>query len=211
MKIISLKTDSSGLGRIELSDGSLFSFKSCYLPSEVANKHINHEPADGCEISAFEEEAFRFASACLRAEKTALRLIARAEQNKNGIRRKLDKRGHSSSCVSAVIEHLSELSLLDDNRFARLWLESRLRLPRSPRRLLIALHSRGIDRDDADAAIKSVLDEETEFSLLLRFVKKYSGKKAAKNEDTSNNRSLKFLLKNEGFSYSVIEKFFLEK
>jgi regulatory protein len=141
----------------------------------------------------------------LRAEKTALRLIARAEQCTGGLTRKLERRGFDSACIGEIISKLTELKLLDDNRFARLWLESRLRLPRSPRRLLSSLCSRGIDHDDAQAALKNILDEDTESALLTRFAKKYSRKTGG------DPRSLKYLLKNEGFSVAAIKRFFGEE
>jgi len=217
MVIISLKTEAAGvlpekIGRVELSDGSLFSFRNCYLPQEVINTFLTNndtnknEKTEGLEITAIEEAAFRHASACLRTEKNALRLIARAEQCEAGLSRKLEKRGHSAACVKAVIERLCSLQLLDDARFARLWIESRLSLPRSPRRLLIALCSRGISREDAEAALKNILDDEAEFSLLLRFTKKIARKK--KKIDESDNRPFKYLLKNEGFSRTAIQRFF---
>jgi len=141
----------------------------------------------------------------LRAEKTALRLIARAEQSVGGLTRKLEKRGFDSVCIGEIISKLTELKLLDDNRFSRLWLESRLRLPRSPRRLLSSLCAKGIDHDDAEKALKNVLDDETELALLARFAKKYSRK--AKGDP----RALKYLLKNEGFSTTAIKRFFGEE
>jgi len=141
----------------------------------------------------------------LRAEKTALRLIARAEQCTGGLTRKLERRGFDSACVSEVVSKLTELKLLDDNRFSRLWLESRLHLPRSPRRLLSSLCARGIAHDEAQTALKNALDEETELLLLARFAKKYSRK--AKGDP----RSLKYLLKNEGFSTTAIKRFFGEE
>jgi regulatory protein len=164
------------------------------LPEEA-----NHDVEEGSEISAEEEAGFRFASACLRAEKAALRLIARAEQTSFGLTRKLVKRGYEAACVSAVLSRLIELELVDDGRFARLWLESRLRLARSPRRLLSALAGRGISHEAAEDALKTVFDEETELALLSRFVKKYSRK--------MEGRSLKYLLKSEGFSPQVIQQY----
>ena len=212
MTIISLKTEAKGeLNRIELSDGSLFSYRISYLPPEMLNTQIiNPDTAGGMEINAAEEAAFRLASACLRAEKAALRLIARAEQCTPGLVRKLKKRGHESACINAVISRLTELKLLDDRRFAQLWLESRLRLARSPRRLLSSLCSRGIDRDDGESALKAALDEDTEHALLIRFVKRHS-RKAAGNDNGAVTRSLKYLLKNEGFSSAAIQKFFDEE
>jgi len=206
MIIISLKSEAKDeLFRIALSDGSLFSFRNCYLPPELQNTH-NFDPAsaEGKEITAAEEAAFRGASACLRAEKAALRLIARAEQCTSGLARKLEKRGYERTCVNAVISRLSSLRLLDDSRYACLWLESRLRFARSPRRLLISLCAHGIDRGDAQAAMKKVLDEEAENSMIARFVKTYERKEGG-GENAA--RSLKHLLKSEGFSQAAILRF----
>jgi len=152
-----------------------------------------------------EDAAFRFASECQRAEKAALRLIARAEQCSLGLARKLEKRKFSAECVNTVISRLIDLKLVDDSRFSRLWLESRIRFARSPRRLLVSLCGRGIDRDDAEAAIKTVLDEETEYTVLMRFVKKHIKKLSRKNE--KNSVSIKHLLRNEGFSQQAITRF----
>ena len=72
------------------------------------------------------------------------------------------------------------------------------------KQLLVSLHSKGLDFDDAKKALNKVLDEETEFSMLERFVKKISRKK---NSQTENARLLKITLKNEGFSIGVIRRF----
>jgi len=199
--------------RIELSDGSLFSFKPCYLPPVFVEESLYSPSADcGREINAAEEEALRFASACLRAEKRALQLIARAEQNVFGLSRKLGKRGHDQDCVRAVISWLCESGLLDDRRYARLWLESRIsRQATSPRRLLAALRSRSIDRHDAEAALKETLDDETERQLLERYVQKLRRKGAAyasANDAHDPVRALRYTLKSEGFSPLAIQCLF---
>lgn len=138
-----------------------------------------------------------------RAESTALQLVARAEQCTFGLARKLEKRGYDAACVGAVISRLIDLDLVNDQRFARLWLESRLRLARSPRRLLVSLCGRGIDRDTAETAIRTALDEETEWALMKRFVNKYSRKTVNKGA-----AALKYLLNSEGFSSQVIRRYF---
>ena len=209
LTVISLKSE-TGVSRIELSDGSLFSFKDCYL----SGPYIAGGYTAGREINAAEEEAFRFASACLRAEKRALQLIARAEQNVFGLSRKLEKRGHDPDCVRAVISWLCESGLLDDRRYARLWLESRIsRQASSPRRLLAALRSRSIDRHDAEAALKETLDDEAERQLLERYVQKLRRKRSSGSGAMSGSeapdpaaiRSLRYTLKSEGFSSPAIE------
>jgi len=202
MVIVSIRHESDeSLLRVELSDGSLFSFKTCYLP-------LVFNIADGVEINEVEENGLRFASACLRAEKTALRLIARAEQTCLGLARKLEKRGHDSACVRNVISQLCESALLDDRRYARLWLDARIsRQSSSPRRLIIALSARGIDRDDTAFALKEALDDEAEFLLLKRYAEKLQRKKKLDSDNHDDARSLKYLLKSEGFSSLAIQRF----
>jgi regulatory protein len=211
MKILSIKTGADAdLRRMELSDGSLFSFKINYLPPLYADESL-YTPgsAEGRAISPDEEEGFRFASACLRAEKAALQLIARAEQTVFNLSLKLEKRGHDSLCVRAVIGRLCELGLLDDNRYARLWLESRLARVTSPRRLLAALRARGIDRHDAEDALQHTLDAETEQRLLERYAQKIR-RKLGDDDSAAARRDLRRTLKGEGFSLAAIQIFFEE-
>jgi len=137
-----------------------------------------------------------------------LRLIARAEQCTKGLTSKLEKRGFSSGCISEVIIKLTEQNLLNDSRFAVFWLRSRLRFARTPRRLLASLCAKGISSDIIQAAIETVLDEDTEFAMLERFAKKNARKKNKKCENTI--QTLKHLFKSEGFSRAVIQRFLEE-
>jgi regulatory protein len=167
--------------------------------------------ADSPEISSSEKEDSPFVAACLRAEKTALHLIARAEQNVSGLSRKLEKRGHDSACIQTVIARLCEAGLLDDRRYARLWLGTRInQRAASPRRLFAALCSRGIDHDDAEAAIKETLDDETELRLLERYAHKLQFRRKGGEDDSpaAARRALRYTLKGEGFSSSAIQCFF---
>jgi len=53
------------------------------------------------------EETEETLSPSLRAEKIALRLIARAEQCTSGLVRKLERRGFDSACISEVVSKLT--------------------------------------------------------------------------------------------------------
>jgi regulatory protein len=198
MTIVAVKSGAGGdIRRIELSDGSLFSFKICYLSSSLFDDVFY---APGRELSPGEEEGFRFASSCLRGEKTALRLISRAEQTNAGLRRKLEKAGHSPLCVRAVLARLGELGIVDDSRYARLWLQSRLAYKsEGPRRLLAALRRRGISRREAEETLRSVLSPAAERALLEKFLKK---KRLSGGEPDIGNT-----LRGEGFSPSLIREY----
>jgi regulatory protein len=198
MTIVAIKSGTGAeIRRVELSDGSLFSFKICYLPV-VFFDDSRYTP--GREISPGEEEDFRFASSCLRAEKAALRLVSRAEQSGLGLRRKLGKAGYSPPCVQAVLARLGELGIVDDSRYARLWLQARLAgKAEGPRRLLAALRHRGIPRQDAEEALRAVLNPEAERALLEKFLKK---KRLSAAEPKAGG-----ILRGEGFSPSLIREY----
>ena len=133
----------------------------------------------------------------LKAEKAALRLIARAEQSSLGLTAKLESRGYDSAVAKTVVSGLLERNLLNDGRYAECWIRSRLGRAPSPQWLLASLGRKGIDRDSSEKALKRVLDPETEYALLLRYLEKIClpGSKRA-------------ILKHKGFSFEVLDRFF---
>jgi regulatory protein len=205
MTLVSLKSGTENgaeLVKIALSDGSSLSFKVCFLSK------IPESPAlweEGREISPAEEEDLRFATACYRAERVGLRLIARAEQSEMGLFRKLEYRGHSSAGVSAVISRFVSQGLVNDERYAERWVRARLvrrggKVP-TPRNLSAALRNRGISAAVAGEALKNCLDTETELALIRRYLNQHR---------PSFNFSPRSLLKFEGFSPAVISLYFDE-
>jgi regulatory protein len=200
--VVSLKTApprEEGIFEAEFSDGSRLLFSNEYLPEDIkANLD------DSKELSGKEEEALRFAASCYGAEKAALRLIARAEQSTLGVTAKLERRGYDSAVVKAVVSRLLEQNLLNDERFAKLWVHSRLSYgkARSPLWLRVSLGKKGIDRNLSVKAVESLIDPDTEYALLLKYLEK------AGISDGNNENLIKKQLKNEGFSYEVLDRYF---
>lgn len=151
-----------------------------------------------------EEEASRFVAVCNEVEKVALRLVERAEQNSLSLTAKLKKRGFESAAVKEVVSRLLDRDLLNDARYAELWLRSRLsgRKKLSPLWLLSSLAQKGIDKRSSQKALEKVLDPETEYSLLLNYIKK--------SDFSENGTSCirKAQLKKEGFSPDVLDKYY---
>jgi regulatory protein len=213
MRLLSLKpgdTRREGVFKAEFSGGVSLLLAADYLPEggaaaflETAAKKPATEYA-GLELVGSEEEAFRFAAACYKAEKTALRLIARAEQNSLGLAAKLKRRGHSAAAIKAVVSCLSGRNLLNDGRYAERWLRSRLPAVKalSPRLLLSSLAKRGIPRDASLEALKTTLDEEAEYALLLHYLEEVG------SSEHKRGVSLKARLRYEGFSLAVINRYF---
>ena len=212
MTLISFKAENSrpkGIFRLEFSDGPSLLLASRYL-SETTDPLLWEEAAinekntgNVRELTSYEEESFRFAAACYEAEKSALRLIARAEQNSPVLKAKLQRRGHNPAVVHAVISSLLDRNLLDDRRYAEQWIRSRLSSGKitSPFLLNASLGKKGISRISSREAMDTVLDKETEYALLLRYLR-------ARGRDIKNAISQKIQLKKEGFSADVINRYY---
>jgi SOS response regulatory protein OraA/RecX len=149
-----------------------------------------------------EEEAFPLDTDCIKAEKIALRLIARAEQSVAGLTAKLEKRGIDPSITRQVISSLQNRRLLDDTRYAECWIYAHLKTkkPLSPLWFLVSLEKRGVNREICLTAINKVLDEDTEYSLLIKFI-------GGMDILTKETVSLRTKLRHEGFSPEAINKF----
>jgi regulatory protein len=86
----------------------------------------------------------------------ALRFLEARPRSAAEVRRRLTGAGYREDLVDAAIERLGELGILDDEAFARAWVESRDRArPRGERALRSELARKGIDRQVRD----DVLDE----------------------------------------------------
>lgn len=71
------------------------------------------------------------------------------------VRRRLTGAGYRTELVEGAIERLSELGMLDDEAFARAWVESRDRTrPRGERAIREELRLKGIDRATIDLVLE---------------------------------------------------------
>lgn len=101
-----------------------------------------------------------------------------------------------------IINRLENMQLLDDEEYARMFVQSRIKnKPRGKFVLVSELMSKGVDREIA----KNITDEliEDEYDILKKtFYKKYKSYKL----DLSETKKLSYLQR-KGFSYDLIKKF----
>jgi regulatory protein len=91
-----------------------------------------------------------------RALELAYRYLNRREHTVAELRRHLMKHDVDEASAAAAIDKLTEQGYLDDNRFARLFAQDKRELERwGSERIRRALLARGIDRDLADATVRS--------------------------------------------------------
>ncbi len=98
-----------------------------------------------------------------------LRRLSSAPQTRVQLERDLAKRGADPDISRAVLDRFEEVGLVDDDAYARMWVESRHRSKALSRSMLRReLTERGIDREAADLAVGQI-DDETEWQRAREF------------------------------------------
>jgi regulatory protein len=92
----------------------------------------------------------------------ALNLLTARQYTARNLRRKLVQKGFSANDVDATIDRLIANGLLDDARYAAAFARGKLLGPgASKRRIRQQLYQRGIPNDVSDAAIATVIEDES--------------------------------------------------
>ena len=92
----------------------------------------------------------------------AARFLEARSRSVSEVRRRLTGAGYRAELVEGAIERMTELGMLDDDVFARSWVESRDRArPRGERAIRDELRLKGIDRSTVDL----VMEERREAAL----------------------------------------------
>ncbi len=140
----------------------------------------------------------------------ALNYLSYRPRSEHEVRRYLIRRKSPPELISRLIARLRENKLLDDEEFARYWVENRDTFsPRSGRALRSELRSKGIN-DETIAASVSGDDDESAYQAAQKKVRTL----AAADRDTFRRKLLSFLQR-RGFSYetarATVERAWREK
>jgi regulatory protein len=98
-----------------------------------------------------------------RALEHAYAYLNKRERTEAEVRRRLEQRGLDPQAIHAALDVLIDQGLLDDARFARLFVEDKRQLDQwGSERIRRTLIERGIERDVVEAALKDRGDSDTE-------------------------------------------------
>jgi SOS response regulatory protein OraA/RecX len=170
-RVISIEEGASGVAKAATAEGSLFVFRTCYLAPACSCCGIDEIP----ELSPDDELDETLMSVlidAMTAEYRAVYLLAKAEQYRRGLERKLlgnklSGKGLPAQAVDMALDHLEAEGLLSDRRYAETWMRQRVRRhPEGPRSLAAALAARGVARDASREALAAFFDEARRFGLL---------------------------------------------
>ena len=134
----------------------------------------------------------------------ALDLLSRREHSKREIKDKLLKRFDENDRINQVIEKLVLNNLVNNHRFAELYVISRKRKGFGPKKIAYELFTKGVNESISQEIIKN----EGQWADLAKkvFMKKF---KNGPSGDLKESIKQKSFLQNRGFSFKEIESVFL--
>lgn len=153
---------------IALSDGRefVFSEEACARTGAIAGAAASEDL-----LRALDEAEQR-----VNAHEAALRLLAHRARSETEMRTRLAMRGIEPGIIEEEVCRLREAGLLDDEKFARAWVEDRKRVaPRGRRMLRYELLGRGIQPESVDLVTDGIDDETTALQLARSRARSASG------------------------------------
>ncbi len=164
----------SGMFKLTPEEGSAFFVRKEYLPEGLFER-INV----GLEFDDEETDFLLDAGLTCAVELKAVGYLARAEQSRFGLTRKLIEKKYDKKYVEAALTYLEWRGYLSDLRFATAWLNTRkINHYEGRSRLAAELAARGIARDVAGKALDEFFTENDEDELCRKAYEKLSKSKA---------------------------------
>jgi len=141
-----------------------------------------------------------------KAMNAAYRLLAYRDRSVNEIRERLKRKEFQPAVISRVVEELTTLGYLDDEKFATTYSESLVRNKKvGPRYILNGLAKKGVKKEIAQNAVNDLFDdplaEEGEIKKLVE--QKTSLYKRSLTPLQKKKRIYNFLIR-RGFSYHAV-------
>ncbi len=144
------------------------------------------------------------ADGVVRAMREAHRLIGHRMRTRRELASKLSSRGRPEDVIEIVLDRLQGAGLIDDARFASLWIDERLRTrPVSLALLRRELRQKGIDAEVVETALKERDDGEGETERAYEALRRQSHRYGRLDRDAAQRRMVAFLGR-RGFGQSVI-------
>lgn len=169
-----VETSYSGMFKLTPEEGSAFFVRKEYLPEGL------FERIDvGADFSEEEADSLFDAGLTCAVELKAVSYLARAEQSRFGLTRKLIEKKYDKKYVEAALTYLEGRGYLSDARYAAAWLNTRkINHYEGRSRLAAELAARGIARDVAGQALDEFFTENDEDEICRKAYEKLSKNKS---------------------------------
>ena len=137
-----------------------------------------------------------------KAKNIAFRLLKYRDRSEKEIVNRLKKKKVSREVIEKVIAELKSLSLLDDRKFAKSWIQERIRKGYGLLKIKVELKEKGIDQD----LLKDLLQDINKDAWVLPQIRELAQKRIKKYNKIDLNVKRKILsyLVRRGFPYEKV-------
>lgn len=182
---------------IDLDDEYAFSVHEDILVKYNLFKGTEVDEAFYSEVLVAEEKH--------RAYLNALRYLGIRPRTKSQLHSYLLEKGFLPPVAEEVCDRCQEQGYINDEAFAKQWVDERLRLkPRSPYMLRMELQQRGVDRNIVDDAVRGVSREDELIAARALIEKK--ARRLEGPPEPEEERKLLSMLMRKGFSHGVVQQ-----
>lgn len=190
MKIIAVSVRRKHITAVKLEDGN-----ELLLDSDiVAEKELK----PGGSIA--DPDALLYESDLKRAKSRALWYLSRGDLSKKTLSDKLYTAGFGETVTAAAVERMTELGLINDEKYARHLCEYLRDTAISQKELYFKLINKGIPSDLAKEVLEEEPDDETD-----KILKLLKTKYVSKLQDEEGIKKVIAALQRKGFSYYDIK------
>lgn len=190
--ITALSTQKRSPDRVNVYIDGEFAFGLAYVAA--ARLHL------GQILSAADIAALQELDAVEKAKENAMRFLSYRPRSQAEVQQHLQKKGYSETAIHDVIERLTAVDLLNDESFARYWVEQRETFkPRGQFALMQELQQKGIHPQ----LINRVLSELDETAAAQQAADKKARQLAGQPEAIFKQKLSQYLQR-RGFPYDII-------
>jgi len=155
----------------------------------------------GRELSDRDIENCLMESGYSKAREKAFDILSRKPITKKDLGDKLSQKGFDEAIVCEVINELSDLGYLDDEEYARLYLESCRSKLWGDKKIRYEMHQRGIGDDIVTKVLEEWGDEDETDEIVGTIIAKYA---ACDLTDIKTRAKVTRYLASRGFDFSLI-------
>jgi regulatory protein len=141
-----------------------------------------------------------------RARNNAYALLRQRPQSEYEIRNRLKLKGYDEETIEEVVENLKRIGDIDDQKFAHLWVESRMQMnPMGDVVLKYELKVRGVSDSIVEATLAEKHEKYDEYEVALNMAKEQFERFKKLDRRKATKRVYDFLLR-RGFAYDTIRR-----
>lgn len=138
-----------------------------------------------------------------RAKDYAFRLLKFRPRAEGELILRLKKKKFSQEIINQIISYLKEKKFIDDEDFAKSWVESRIRIPLGINRLKVELKAKGINQDIISRVLENAKQQYDQSEVVNQLAKEKFSRLKNLDSNKAKRRIYAYLLR-RGFPRDMV-------